>query len=92
MGSRKMNNNVYICFSFLPQNPMRSDLNPRGFLTKVIGGAIRQKLSPGILATYLCRRTAAAEWIFNSRGSINISPEWTLKPEIAGKEWLWTDG
>ena len=54
---------------------MVADLNPRGVSPPGYRGRnLCRKLSPGILATYPSRWTAATEWISKSRGSIKISP------------------
>ena len=64
-----------VCPPSLPRNPMVADLNPRGVSPPGYRGRnLCPKLSPGILATYPSRWTAATEWISKSRGSIKISP------------------
>ena len=89
-----------VCPSPLPQNPMVADLNPRGVSPPGYRGRnLCPKLSPGILATYPSRWTAATEWISKSRGSINISQDHFKRPRMASclpNLWenarVWTEG
>ena len=79
---------------------MVADLNPRGVSPPGYRGRnLCPKLSPGILATYPSRWTAATEWISKSRGSINISQDHFKRPRMASclpNQWenacVWTEG